>query len=391
MTDILVPLEQEGTEAVVSSWLCAVGDVIALNDPLVELETDKVSVEVPSPIAGRLVEILVQPGGQARPGMVLGRVEPVATAPAGLDAPLGAAPPSPPQPQPRDMSDWHSPAVRKALAESGLDPASIRGTGRDGRLTRADVDRAIAAWADKPKAASGITGRSIPHDPMRLAIARNMLKSVQEAPQVTAVFEADFSAIAAHRARHNPDLKAEGIALSYTAYLVMAAARAMQAVPQVNSRWHEDRLEVFSDINIGIGTALGDKGLVVPVIRGVQDLSLRGVATRLQDLTTRARAGQITPQDMRGGTFTISNHGVSGSLLAAPVIINQPQSAILGVGKLEKRVVVREVGGIDTIQIRPMAYVTLTIDHRVLDGHQTNGWLTALVAALESWPIDAPA
>ncbi|MGN7871385.1 2-oxo acid dehydrogenase subunit E2 [Paracoccus sp. 22332] len=225
----------------------------------------------------------------------------------------------------------------------------------------------------------------MPHDTMRLAIARNMLKSVTEAPQVTAVFEADFSAVMAHRGRHKAAFAAEGIALSYTAYIVLAAARAMQAVPQVNSRWYDDRLEIFGDVNIGIGTALGDKGLIVPVIRRVQDLSLRGVAARLQDLTQRARDGRLAAEDMREGTFTISNHGVSGSLFAAPIIINQPQSAILGVGKLEKRVVVREVDGADTIQIRPMAYVSLTIDHRVLDGHQTNGWLTAFVAALEGW------
>ncbi len=159
----------------------------------------------------------------------------------------------------------------------------------------------------------------------------------------------------------------------------------MMKVPAVNSRWHDNGLEIFGDVNIGIGTALGDKGLVVPVIHQAQNLSLKGIAARIHDLTTRARDGKLTASDMSGGTFTISNHGVSGSLLAAPIIINQPQSAILGVGKVEKRVVVRQVDGSDSIQIRPMAYVSLTIDHRALDGHQTNGWLSAFVAALESW------
>ncbi|MTH79215.1 dihydrolipoamide acetyltransferase family protein [Paracoccus aestuariivivens] len=376
MTDVLVPLEQEGTEAVVASWLRAIGDHVEANDPLVELETDKVAVEVPAPVSGRLVEIMIGTGAQAKPGMVLGRIE------VGEVAPPAKA---------KDMSDWHSPAVRKALAESGLDPARITGTGRDGRLTRADVDRAVAEGARQPAkvARADMPSHSVPHDQMRLAIARNMLKSVSEAPQVTAVFEADFSAIMAHRAQHKAAFAAEGMALSYTPYLVIAAAMAMQTVPQVNSRWHDDRLEIFHDVNIGIGTALGDKGLVVPVIRKVQDMSLRGVVRSLQDLTQRAREGKLSVEDMRGGTFTISNHGVSGSLLAAPVIINQPQSAILGVGKLEKRVVVREVGGVDTIQIRPMAYVSLTIDHRVLDGHQTNTWLTAFVTVLESWGATA--
>jgi 2-oxoglutarate dehydrogenase E2 component (dihydrolipoamide succinyltransferase) len=162
----------------------------------------------------------------------------------------------------------------------------------------------------------------------------------------------------------------------------------MRAVPAVNSRWHADALELFDDINIGIGTALGDKGLVVPVVHRAQALSLHGIAARLQEATAAARAGKLSPADVQGGTFTISNHGVSGSLLAAPIIINQPQTAILGVGRVEKRVVVREVGGSDAMLIRPMAYVSLTIDHRALDGHQTNAWLTRFVEILESWPAE---
>jgi 2-oxoglutarate dehydrogenase E2 component (dihydrolipoamide succinyltransferase) len=150
----------------------------------------------------------------------------------------------------------------------------------------------------------------------------------------------------------------------------------------VNGRWFEDRIEIYDDINIGIGTALGEKGLIVPVIHRAQTLSLLDIATQLTDLTERARAGKLAQAEVQGGTFSISNHGVSGSLIAAPIIINQPQSAILGVGKLEKRAVVRG----DTIQIRPMAYVTLTIDHRVIDAFQTNAWLTRFVDALETWP-----
>jgi 2-oxoglutarate dehydrogenase E2 component (dihydrolipoamide succinyltransferase) len=205
------------------------------------------------------------------------------------------------------------------------------------------------------------------------------------APHVTAVFEADFSAVAAHRRRQKAAFEAAGAGLTYTAYIVRAATLAMAAAPTVNSRWREDELEVFGDINIGVGTALGDKGLIVPVIHRAQLLSLLEIAGRLADLTERARAGKLAPADVQGGTFSISNHGVSGSLVAAPIIINQPQSAILGVGKLEKRVVAREVGGVDTIQIRPMAFVSLTIDHRVLDGVQTNAWLSRFVDVLEGW------
>lgn len=162
----------------------------------------------------------------------------------------------------------------------------------------------------------------------------------------------------------------------------------MAASPNVNARWHDDFLEVFTDVNIGIGVALGEKGLIVPVIQRAQTLTLRETAAKLGDFTERARGNQLKPSDVQGGTFTISNHGVSGSLLAAPIIINQPQSAILGVGKLEKRVVVRSIGGADTMVIKPMAYVSLTIDHRVLDGHQTNFWLSRFVETLEAWPLE---
>ena len=165
----------------------------------------------------------------------------------------------------------------------------------------------------------------------------------------------------------------------------------MAAAPNVNARWHEDFLEVFEDVNVGMGVSLGESGLIVPVIARAQTLSLKQIATKLGDLTERARNNALKPADVQGGTFTISNHGVSGSLLAAPIIINQPQSAILGVGKLEKRVVVREIDGADAMVIKPMAYVSLTIDHRVLDGHQTNAWLTRFVEILETWPLeDAP-
>jgi 2-oxoglutarate dehydrogenase E2 component (dihydrolipoamide succinyltransferase) len=282
--------------------------------------------------------------------------------------------------------------VKRALKQHNLDPAVIRGTGRAGRITRADVHRAVSTAPARPPegvipaARAALQGQVVPHDRMRLAIAENMARSLAEAPHVTAVFEADFSAIAAHRARHKDAFAAKGIKLTYTAYLVAAAAEAMKAAPAINSRWHADRLEIFGSVDIGVGTALGTKGLIVPVLRGVEALSLEEVARGLDDLIARARDEKLTSADVKGGTFTISNHGVSGSLFAAPIVINQPQSAILGVGKLEKRVVVREVGGVDTIQIRPMAYVSLTIDHRVVDGHQTNDWLSRFVEVLESWP-----
>lgn len=401
MIDVIVPVEQEGTKAVVRAWLKAVGDRVEVNDPLVELETDKVAVEVPAPAAGVLREILLHSDDEAAPGAVLARIAPVAevighepeTAPAAVAAPAAA-------PRRHDPDLRLSPAVKRALLQHDIDPGLIRGTGRDGRITRADVDKAVEqatrvqptadprAAPSAPPSDSSIASHSIPHDRMRLRIAENMLNSVTVAPHVTAMFEADFSAIMAHRARHKEAFARAGAKLTYTAYIVAAAAEAMKVAPAINSRWHDDRLEIFDDINVGVGTALGEKGLIVPVLRKVQDLSLQGIAAGLDALVEKARAEKLGSQDVKGGTFTISNHGVSGSLFASPIIIAQPQSAILGVGKLEKRVVVREVGGVDTIQIRPLAYVSLTIDHRVVDGHQTNAWLSRFVEILETWPLD---
>jgi 2-oxoglutarate dehydrogenase E2 component (dihydrolipoamide succinyltransferase) len=180
---------------------------------------------------------------------------------------------------------------------------------------------------------------------------------------------------------------AQGTKLSYTAYIVKAAAEAMAVAPAINGRWEQDRIAVSPTIDVGVGTALGEKGLVVPVVRDAGNLSVEQIGAKLDDLTRRAREGRLERSDVAGGSFTISNHGVSGSLLAAPIILHSGQAAILGIGKLEKRVVVREVNNEDVIQVRPMAYVTLTIDHRVVDGHQTNAWLTRFVEIMESWPL----
>jgi len=174
--------------------------------------------------------------------------------------------------------------------------------------------------------------------------------------------------------------------LTLTAYFLQATVDAIHAVPEANSRWTDTALEVFDSIHVGVGTALEEGGLVVPVLRDVQSRDLFQTAHGLNDLVTRAREGHLVPADVRGGTFTISNHGVSGSLVATPIIINQPQSAILGIGKLEKRPVVVEESGVDRVVIRPRCYVTLTIDHRVMDGHQANRFLETFVARLTNWP-----
>lgn len=418
LIDIVVPLEQEGTKAVVRTWLKKPGDTVAEHEALLELETDKVAVEVAAPSAGVLAEIALGAGADAPPGSLLGRLRVSAAAEASdheqapVEGPaLAADEEAAPQPEAarggnaavetparpkRAIGSFDpelrlSPSVRRLLVENEMEPVGMTGTGRGGRLTRDDVasevQRRAAAPVAAPPASAAVAGaRRVPHDAMRRRIAEHMSRSVATAPHVTALFEADFSAIMAHRAGARGPLAERGVNLTYSAYLLVATAAAMKAAPAVNSRWHEDFLEVFDDVNIGVGTALGEKGLIVPVVHRAQALSLEAVAERLGELTERARADKLKPADVQGGTFSLSNHGVSGSLLASPIIINQPQSAILGVGKLEKRAVVREVGGADAIVVRPMAYVTLTIDHRALDGAQCNAWLTRFVEVLEAWP-----
>lgn len=402
--NIVMPLEQEGSKSVVRAWLKKVGDVVRRDEPIVELETDKVAVEVPAPADGMLTSIALGEGDEAAPGATLGVLTlGVAVAdrrlPAGTSAntqSVEAKMPAGSRQSAGDREARLSPLVKRLLSDHRLDAADIGGTGRDGRITHKDVEDHVARGlrpASSPQApAAGkipaVRGGRVPHDAMRKSIAEHMSRSVAIAPHVTAVFEADFSAIMAHRAKYKDVYAKSGAQLTYSAYIVRAAAEAMKVSPNVNARWHDDFLEVFEDANIGMGVALGDKGLIVPVIKRVQALSLKETAAALTDVTERARKNALKPADVQGGTFTISNHGVSGSLVATPIIINQPQSAILGVGKLEKRVVVRTVGGADAMVIKPMAYVSLTIDHRVLDGHQTNTWLTRFVEILETWPLE---
>ena len=408
--DVVVPVDQsEGSAGRVLRWVHAPGDAVQKDAPLVEIETEKVTVEVAAPASGELAEILLLEGAEAPPGAVLAKLRMIgvaapaaATTPATADVLTAstagsggaAAMPVAAAATPRDDSgrELLSPAVRRLLTEHALDPAAIRGSGRDGRITRADVESHVAQRARAPGGeaplpqASAQTSRRVPHSAMRRRIAEHMALSVATAPHVTAVFEADLSAVIAHRAAHQAGYAERGAKLTLTAYFVAASVRALQAVPQVNSSFHADALELHPHCNIGVGTALGNEGLIVPVIHRAEALDLFGIASRLTALTAAARDGRLAPEDVRGGTFTISNHGVSGSLIAAPVIINQPQVAILGVGRTEKRVVVRNLDGQDAVLIRPMCYVTLTIDHRALDGYQANGFLTQLVETLEAWP-----
>ncbi len=318
------------------------------------------------------------------PSELLGRIEP--QAPAGTPPPPAALRPvAAATPGADTRARGLSPAVRRLLAEHHLDPAALSGSGLGGRVTANDVLRHVARTRPAAAAAEA-AGRRVPHSPIRRRIAERMVESLlHTAPHVTTVFEADLAAVIAHRARNREEFERRGTPLTLTAYFLAACVDAVRAVPEANARWTEEALEIHDRLDIGVATALGERGLIVPVVRDVAALGLGEIAARLADLTARARADRLTPADVRGGTFTVSNHGVSGSLIATPIVINQPQSAILGVGKVEKRVVVVNRDGEDVIVIRPRCYVSLTLDHRVMDGERANRFLAAFVARLEQW------
>jgi 2-oxoglutarate dehydrogenase E2 component (dihydrolipoamide succinyltransferase) len=396
LIDVVLPEDQvEGSRSQVQRWLKAVGEAAKRHEPLVEIETDKVTVEVPSPADGVLAEIVAAEGVDVAPGAVLGRLRAGAAAnaetpPAARPGAVAAAVPAQAARTFAAVRTGLSPAVRRLLAERGLRAEDVAGSGAGGRITVEDVLAAqpqAAAPAVAPAAAPVEEGmRRIPHSPMRRRIAAHMVESLlQVAPHVTTVFQADMSAVLADRARRRAEFEQRGESLTLTAYFVAACVDAIRAVPEANARWTADAILVHERIDIGVGTALPGRGLVVPVIRDAGRLDLAGIAAALGVLVQKARDDALTPADLQGGTFTISNHGVSGSLVAAPIVINQPQSAILGVGKLEKRAVVVSAGGRDQVEIRPCCYVTLTIDHRVLDGHQANRFMQTLVERLEGW------
>jgi 2-oxoglutarate dehydrogenase E2 component (dihydrolipoamide succinyltransferase) len=401
LADVLVPPNGEGTRATVLRWCKQVGDTVVKDEPLVELETDKVTVEIPAPASGTLIEVLKPENTEVNPDEVLARLSLGAeSAPAReADAPAAAqASPSPPTTSDaREPRRPLSPSVRRLLKEHSIAATDIAGSGRDGRITAQDVTRhAAAAGAEVPAFTlpaarpqvlpAGST--RVAHTAIRKRVAEHMARSLIDAPHVTTLFEADLTRVLAHRTRHTADYESRGARLTLTAYFISACVTALRAHREVNATFHADALEMHADINIGVGTALGNKGLIVPVIHRAQGLNLFGIAQRLGQMVEAARAGKLSPEDVRGGTFTISNHGVGGSLLAAPIVINQPQVAILGVGKVQRRVCAVEFDGAESISVRSMCYLTLTIDHRALDAFQANAFLSLVVTTLEQWPAD---
>jgi 2-oxoglutarate dehydrogenase E2 component (dihydrolipoamide succinyltransferase) len=419
--EIRAPSEQtEGTRSQILRWLKRVGEQVSENEPLIEIETDKVTVEVASPGSGVLREILRQEQEEITPGELLGWLD--ASADGASAAPVRSAPTTgsgTPGEAPARRADGGaesvrgaagaagqlSPAVRRLLTEHGLEPAAVQGTGQGGRVTVEDVLRAAAAQGpaggqrvpigqpapggeqaaqSAPTREEGV--RRVPHSAMRRRTAEHMVQSLlHTAPHVTTVFEADMAAVLEDRARRRGEFSQLGVPLTLSAYFVQAAVAAIRAVPEANSRWTDAALEIFDAIHIGVATAVEGSGLIVPVLRDAHTRDLFDTARALDDLVSRARAAKLTPADVRGGTFTISNHGVSGSLVATPIVINQPQSAILGIGKLERRAAVIGEGESERIAVRPRCYVTLTLDHRAMDGHQANRFMQTFVDTLGDW------
>jgi len=391
--------ELEGTEATISQWMVAIGEQIKKGEPLIELETDKVSMEICAPETGILIQMIAQPGDKVETESVLGilsddlsdevnretdKIKPSTENPE-LTTEVATDPIVTVTNEHKNGKHLLSPTVRRLLKENNLNINEITGTGKDGRVNRNDVQLFLKSNTSVRKTRH-LKGTMVPHSNMRKSIAKHMVESLMEiSPHVTSVFEMNMTNIIEHRKWHKKEFAEQGVKLTFTAYFLAAVVKAVESSPEVNARFHEDALEIFSDINIGVGTALGTKGLVVPVIQQVQEMSLFEIAAALTKQTAKARDGSLKPSDMKNGTFTISNHGVSGSLFAAPIIINQPEVAILGIGKLEKRVVVEEINNEDTIQIQPMCYVSLSIDHRALDAFQTSEFLSSFVETIENW------
>jgi 2-oxoglutarate dehydrogenase E2 component (dihydrolipoamide succinyltransferase) len=426
-TTVKMPqLGETVVEGTVARWLKAPGEAVAKLEPLLEINTDKIDTEVPAPVSGILLEIVIPAGKTVRAGATLAYIgepnDPVrvsdGTQPAAL--PPATTPstipnvPSPVRSKPSGRA-FVSPVVGRIAAEHKIDLEHVPGTGLDGRITKKD----ILAYAERltgrneeeeseEKRRVGQTDSPLPalHSPvpnlpspadeilqplsaMRRAIAQHMVQSKQTSPHVTTVFEVDMTAVVQHREQHKAAYIDKGIKLTFTPYFVAAAATALQQVPAVNSRFTEAGIVQQRRIHIGVAVSL-NQGLIVPVIQDADEKNLQGLARAVNEFAERARNGNLSPDAVKGGTFTITNHGVSGSLIGTP-IIHQPQAAILGIGAIVKRPVVRSSSASllpsadDALVIRPMCYLSLTFDHRLLDGAQADTFLTGIKQTLENW------
>ena len=394
-TPVDVTMPQMGVsvaEGTIVEWRKRVGDWVEADEAIVEISTDKVETEIPSPASGRVAEILVEPGATVDVGTVLCRLD-VDARPGEAHVDEGSEPAEATGHRPEatgNGGNGHappiSPVVRRMADEHGIDLSQIEGSGRRGRVTKKDLlaflgDQKPAAPAAPPEPALHSESPYREEEPtpvasgeplsiMRRQIGEHMVRSLQTAAHCTTVVEADMSSIEAARGR-----------LSYLPFVARAVIAALREFPMLNATLEGDRLTVHEEVHLGIAVSLGEEGLIVPVVKDAHELSHEGLATRIKDLAQRARSKRLTPDEVSGGTFTITNPGAFGALLATP-IINQPQVAILDLEAVTKRPVV--VNG-DSIAIRPMTYLCMSWDHRALDGALAAQFLSAVRKHIEGW------
>jgi pyruvate/2-oxoglutarate dehydrogenase complex dihydrolipoamide acyltransferase (E2) component len=417
-TKLIMPLLGEAvTDATLTKWLKSIGDKVEEYEPILEINTDKVDTEIPSPISGVILAEMVKEGEVVKVGALLGWIG----QPGEIISQAGAPEQTPSTPTSEIPSipaeiipslypahkrelGFISPVVAKIASEQNVDLSKVMGTGMGGRITKKDIEKYLESREQSPLSplyatspaptptTKSLSGSSLqgsftllPQTPMRKMIAEHMVLSEHTAPHVSTVMEVDISRVISHRDLNKAIFATEGVNLTFTAYFVSASVSALKAYPLVNSSWSEQGVRIYHAINIGMATALGEEGLIVPVIRNADNLSMLGIARLVNDLSMRARAHKLQPDEVKGGTFTITNHGVTGSLFAMP-IINQPQCAILGVGVIQKRpVVITDPKLGDVLEIRPMMYLSLTFDHRIIDGAIADYFLAKVVEALQDW------
>lgn len=426
LIDVVMPqLGESVVEGVVVKWLVEVGELVVKDQPLLEISTDKVDAEIPSPSAGRVAQILVKPGETVSIQAVLAKLEtdPAASQPAPeaapkwdeetegfpghmarkTEPPIPAPPriepsaPAPPPP-PTDGRIRITPVVARMAAEHGLDLSKIPGTGIDGRVTRKDVEGYLASEAlakEAPSSAKASEGKPaassakapeakaegdqvVPWTPIRKRIAEHMVRSKQTSPHVHIFAEVDMHRVAAVRAK----AKQEGVNLTYLPFVIQAAAKALRETPIMNATVSGESTVMKKDIHIAVAVDT-EKGLLVPVLRHADRMSLKEISAAMDDFGARAKSGKISPDELSGGTFSITNPGIKGNLFGTP-IINQPQVGILRLGQIVKRPVVIDVDGEDSIVIRPMMYLGCAYDHRVIDGVAGNGFLYRVREILEA-------
>jgi 2-oxoglutarate dehydrogenase E2 component (dihydrolipoamide succinyltransferase) len=408
MADIMTPaLGESVTEATVARWTKKAGDAVRKDEILVELETDKVSLEVAAPSDGTLSEIAFEEGATVEPGAILGKITEGAAAPAAKPAQSAAAPageaqpePAPGKPAPKSgpVPDTSAPPAKAAaepvlapsaqrvVAENRLDAAAIAGTGKDGRITKGDALAALDARANAPAPAPQPVAVRAVHEReervrmtrLRQTIARRLKEAQNNAAMLTTFNEVDMSAVMALRAQYKDAFeKTHGVKLGFMSFFVRAVTHALKMVPDVNAEIDGQDLiyKNHYDIGVAVGT---EKGLVVPVVRDADAMGLADIEKAIGALGKKARDGQLAIEDMQGGTFTISNGGVYGSLMSTP-ILNAPQSGILGMHKIQDRAMA--IGG--QVVIRPMIYLALSYDHRVVDGQGAVTFLVHVKEAIE--------